>query len=244
MEEFVSIQDRLLTCEENISDFIYTIRRLIGSVGFSFLCFSLFHYGISLYFYISFSLILFTCISCIWNKFIKLCIFLFTRKYRTFLELRKKKVLSNKELEDLDLYQFEFKSDFLLKSTMPINEKIFLTHDENGAISVKRSTTLLPCSVELQGATNVSLEYNQFYDVNSIVIPRFKNLKIIKMQEKFPFLCIEYSSVDVVHKLRLGSKTLPINIVYHLNDYNFLDIGFIYFKGICVNSLFYTSIKK
>jgi len=48
----------------------------------------------------------------------------------------------------------------------------------------------------------------------------------------------------MLYKLRLGSKMLPISIVYHLNDYNFLDIGFVYFKDICVNSLFCVNLKK
>ncbi len=244
MKEFVALQDKLLTCEENISDFIYSVRRLIGYLGFSLVCFSLFHYGISTYFYVSFTFAIFTCISCVWDKITQIYIFLFTKKYKKALELKKKKVFSNEKLDDLNLYRFEFKSDFLLKSTMPINEKIFLTRDENGDINVKRSTTLLPCSVEIQDISNMNLKYNQFYDVNSIVVPRFKDLKISKAKENSPFLCIQYSSVDVVHKLRLGSKMLPISIVYHLNDYNFLDIGFVYFKDICVNSLFCVNLKK
>jgi hypothetical protein len=244
MEEFVALQTKLLTCEENISDFIYFIRRLIGYLGFSLICFSLFHYGISIYFYISFAFATFTCISCIWDKIIQIYVFLYTRKYKKLLELRKRKVFLNEKIEDLSLYRFEFKNDFLLKSTMPINEKIFLTCDENGDIGVKRSTTLLPCSVELQDISNINLKYNQFYDVNSIVIPRFENLKITKTKESSTFLCMHYNSLDVVHKLRLGNKVLPINIVYHLNDYNFLDIGVIYFKNICINSLFCTKMKK
>ena len=80
--------------------------------------------------------------------------------------------------------------------------------------------------------------------MNSIVIPRFENLKITKTKESSTFLCMHYNSLDVVHKLRLGNKVLPINIVYHLNDYNFLDIGVIYFKNICINSLFCTKMKK
>lgn len=246
MEEFVSIQDKLLTCEENINDFIYFIRRCLGYIGFSFVCFFLFHNNVTMYFYISLFIMFFTCISYIWNKIAQVCIFLITKKYKKELELRRKKIFCvlDKELEDLNFYRFEFKNDFLLKSTMPINEKIFLTHDENGVISVKRSTTLLPCSVELQDVSGISLKYNQFYDVNSIVIPRFQNLKITKTQENSSFLCIHYSSIEVVHKLRLGNKILPINIIYHLNNYDFLDIGFIYFKGVCVNSLFCTIIEK